>query len=127
MSRKVLVIGLDAAPPELVFEEFRDELPNLRRLMEYGVYARMESSHPPITIPAWMVMVTGKSMGRLGLYGFRHRKPGTYNDIWIASSFSVKEKTVWDILGENGKKVIVVVFRRLIRLNQLTAALYHAL
>jgi len=108
MSRKVLVIGLDAAPPELVFEEFRDELPNLRRLMEHGVYARMESSHPPITIPAWMVMVTGKSMGRLGLYGFRHRKPGTYNDIWIASSFSVKEKTVWDILGENGKKVIVV-------------------
>ena len=107
-AEKVLVIGLDAAPPELVFEKFRDELPNLRKMMQNGVYARMESSHPPITIPAWMVMATGKSMGKLGLYGFRHRKPGTYNDMWIASSLSVKEKTVWDILGENGKKVIVV-------------------
>jgi predicted AlkP superfamily phosphohydrolase/phosphomutase len=108
MSRKVLVIGLDAAAPELVFERFYDSLPCLRRLMENGIYARLSSTHPPITIPAWMVMVTGKSMGKLGLYGFRHRKPGTYNDIWIAHSLAVKEKTVWDILGEHEKKVIVM-------------------
>jgi len=108
MKRKVLVVGLDAAPPELVFNAFLEDLPNLRHLIRNGVHARMESSHPPITIPAWMVMVTGKSMGKLGLYGFRHRKPGTYKDIWIASSFSVKEKTVWDILGEHKKKVIAV-------------------
>lgn len=108
MSRKVLVIGLDAAPPELVFERFYDSLPCLRHLMENGVYARLSSTHPPITIPAWMVMATGKSMGKLGLYGFRHRKPGTYNDIWIAHSLAVEEKTVWDILGEHGKKVIIM-------------------
>jgi predicted AlkP superfamily phosphohydrolase/phosphomutase len=108
MNRKVLVIGLDAAPPELVFKRFKDELPNLKHLMENGLYARMTSTHPPITIPAWMVMVTGKSMGKLGLYGFRHRKPGTYNDMWIAHSFMVREKTLWDILGEHGKSVVVV-------------------
>jgi predicted AlkP superfamily phosphohydrolase/phosphomutase len=108
MSKKVLIIGLDAAPPELVFEAFYEDLPNLRYLMENGVYARMRSTHPPITIPAWMVMVTGKSMGKLGLYGFRHRRPGTYNDIWIAHSLAVKEKTVWDILGEHKRQVIVI-------------------
>jgi predicted AlkP superfamily phosphohydrolase/phosphomutase len=108
MSKKVLVIGLDAAPPELVFESFYEDLPNLRHLMENGIYARMASTHPPITIPAWMVMTTGKNMGKLGLYGFRHRKPGTYNDIWIAHSFAVREKTVWDILGEHKKQVIVI-------------------
>ena len=108
MSKKVLVIGLDAAPPELVFEAFYDDLPNLRHLMENGIYARMTSTHPPITIPAWMVMVTGKNMGKLGLYGFRHRKPGTYNDIWIAHSLAVKEKTVWDILSEHKRQVIVI-------------------
>lgn len=108
MSKKVLVLGLDAAPPELVFEAFYEDLPNLRHLMENGVYARMTSTHPPITIPAWMVMVTGKNMGKLGLYGFRHRKPGTYNDIWIAHSLAVKEKTVWDILSEQKKQVIVI-------------------
>jgi predicted AlkP superfamily phosphohydrolase/phosphomutase len=108
MGRKVLVIGLDAASPELFFETFYEDLPCLRYLMENGIYARMSSTHPPITIPAWMVMATGKSMGNLGLYGFRHRKPGTYNDIWIAHSLAVKERTIWDILGEHGKKVIVI-------------------
>jgi len=106
--KRVLVIGLDCAPPELLFDRFADKLPNIRRMLDDGVYARMESSHPPITIPAWMVMATSKNAGRLGVYGFRHRKPGTYNDIWLANSYSIKEKTVWDILGEYDKKVVVV-------------------
>lgn len=109
MKRKrVLVLGLDCAPPELIFDRFSEELPNIGRLMGRGVYGRMESSHPPITIPAWMVMATGKNAGSLGVYGFRHRKPGTYNDIKLASSHSIKEKTVWDILGEHDKSVAVV-------------------
>jgi len=107
-KKKVLVIGLDCAPPELLFDGFINDLPNLKKLLQHGVHARMESSHPPITIPAWMVMATSKNMGKLGLYGFRHRKPGTYNEIWLANSYSVEEKTVWDILGEHGKKVIVI-------------------
>jgi len=107
-GRRVLVVGLDCAPPELLFERFRDELPNIGKMLDVGAYGRMESSHPPITIPAWMVMATGKNAGKLGLYGFRHRKPGTYNDIWLANSHSIKEKTVWDILGEQNKKVVVV-------------------
>ncbi|MCK4478490.1 alkaline phosphatase family protein [Candidatus Bathyarchaeota archaeon] len=107
-AKRVLVVGLDCAPPELLFDQFADELPNIRRMLDDGVHARMESSHPPITIPAWMVMATSKNAGRLGVYGFRHRKPGTYNDIWLANSQSIKEKTVWDILGEHNKKVAVV-------------------
>ncbi len=106
--RKLLVIGLDSAPPELVFEKFRDELPNIRSLMEEGVYARMRSCHPPITIPAWMVMATSKSPGRLGLYGFRHRKGYAYTDGWIANSQSVKEEKIWDVLAGTGNKVCIV-------------------
>ena len=39
MSRrkKVLVIGLDCAPPELVFDQWRDELPNFKRVMDRQV------------------------------------------------------------------------------------------
>jgi predicted AlkP superfamily phosphohydrolase/phosphomutase len=105
---KLVVMGLDSAPPELVFDKFRDQLPNIRGLMEQGVYARMRSSDPPITIPAWMVMVTGKSPGSLGLYGFRHRKGYSYTDGWIANSLSVKEEKIWDILARAGMKVCVV-------------------
>jgi len=107
-DKRVLVVGLDCAPPELLFDHFADKLPNIKRMLDDGVYGKMESAHPPITIPAWMVMATSKNAGKLGVYGFRHRKPGTYDDIWLANSHSIKEKTVWDILGGHGKKVVVV-------------------
>ncbi|WP_456478849.1 alkaline phosphatase family protein [Geoglobus ahangari] len=106
--KRVFVIGLDSAPPELLFNRFLEDMPNVRRLLGRSLYGPMKSCIPAITIPAWMVMNTGKTPGELGLYGFRHRKKGTYNDIWIAHSLMVKEKAVWDHLGENGKKSIVV-------------------
>ncbi|XRO75834.1 alkaline phosphatase family protein [Methanocaldococcus sp. 28A] len=106
--KKVFVIGLDSAPPELLFDKLLDKLPNIKKLLEKSIYGPMKSCVPAITIPAWMVMATGKTPGELGLYGFRHRKKGTYNNIWIAHSLMVKEKAVWDYLGEVGKKSILV-------------------
>lgn len=105
--RKVVVVGLDCATPEIVFGR-RDELPVLRRLIEGGLHGTLRSSDPPITIPAWMVMATGKDPGRLGLYGFRHRRGSAYDKMWIANSLAVKEKTVWDILGEQGGHATLV-------------------
>jgi len=105
---KVLVIGLDSAPPELLFGKFLDDLPNIKRILEKSLYGPMKSCIPAITIPAWMVMATGKTPGELGLYGFRHRKHGTYNEIWIANSTMIKEKAVWDYIGEKGKKSIIM-------------------
>jgi predicted AlkP superfamily phosphohydrolase/phosphomutase len=106
--KKVFVIGLDSAPPELLFDRLLDDLPNIKKLLEKSIYGPMQSTIPAITIPAWMVMATGKTPGELGLYGFRHRKRGTYNDIWIAHSLMVKEKAVWDYIAEKGKKSILV-------------------
>ena len=44
--RKVFVIGLDCAAPELVFERWRDVLPNFNRLMSRGVYGDLTSCTP---------------------------------------------------------------------------------
>jgi predicted AlkP superfamily phosphohydrolase/phosphomutase len=107
MEKKVLVIGLDSAPAQIVFDR-REELPVLRELIENGMYGNLRSSDPPITIPAWMVMCTGKDPGKLGLYGFRHRKDYSYKDIWIATSQSIKERAVWDIIGEQGGQSCLV-------------------
>ena len=65
----------------------------------------MKTGIPAITIPMWMTMATGKTPGELALYGFRHRKRGTYNDIWIANSRMIKEKAVWDYIAEKGEKI----------------------
>lgn len=107
MEKKVLVIGLDSSPAEIVFDR-REELPVLGELVDNGLYGNLRSSDPPITIPAWMVMCTGKDSGRLGLYGFRHRKDYSYKNIWIATSQSIREKAVWNILGERGGQSCLV-------------------
>lgn len=105
---KILVIGLDCVPPELVFDKWRGELPNLACLMGMGVYGPLESTIPPITVPAWASMVTGKDPGRLGFYGFRNRRDYSYNGFSIVTSRSLKEKAIWDYLSEAGKDVVVI-------------------
>ena len=107
-SRKVLVIGLDSAPPKLVFEDYLVSLPHIRRLVEGGLYGEIESTIPPITIPAWTSFVTSKSPGVLGFFGFRNRKDYSYDEIFIANSRSIKEDTLWDILSREGKKVGII-------------------
>jgi len=55
--RKVMIIGLDRAEPSLVLDAWRDELPTLSRLLEQGVFGRLTSVIPPITVPAWSCMM----------------------------------------------------------------------
>ncbi|MFY9223706.1 MAG: alkaline phosphatase family protein [Blastocatellia bacterium] len=106
--KKVMVIGLDCAAPQLVFDKWKDDLPNLRSLMEKGVWGKLRSTDPPITVPAWMSMLTSKSPGRLGFYGLRNRADYSYAKMSIPNSAQVKEPTVWEILSKEGKKCIVL-------------------
>jgi len=105
---KLLVIGLDSVPPELLFGKLLDSLPNTKRLYSEGTHGTLETCHPPITVPAWMVMMTGKNPGALGIYGFRHRRGFSYKEGYIVNSSHVEEPTVWDILGRRGLKSCVI-------------------
>jgi len=108
MASRALVIGLDCAPPELVFERWRDELPTIRSLMERGRYGVLRSCDPPITVPAWACMTSSRSPGALGIYGFRNRRDRSYDALGIADSRAVRVPRVWDLLSEKGRPVIVV-------------------
>lgn len=77
-------------------------------MFDNGIYATLESCHPPITVPAWMVMMSSKSPGKLGVYGFRHRKGFSYNEGWLANSQSIKEPRVWDYLAKDNKLTCLV-------------------
>jgi predicted AlkP superfamily phosphohydrolase/phosphomutase len=101
-NKKIIVIGLDCAAPKTLFEDFLDDCPNIKNLMNKGVYGKLKSCDPPVTVPAWMVMATGKDPGKLGVYGFRHRRNHSYVDFDIVSSYSIKEPRIWDIIGEKG-------------------------
>jgi predicted AlkP superfamily phosphohydrolase/phosphomutase len=108
VATRALVIGLDCAPPELVFERWRDELPTIRSLMERGRYGVLRSCDPPITVPAWACMTSSRSPGALGIYGFRNRRDHSYEALGIADSRAVRAPRVWDILSDRGRPVIVI-------------------
>lgn len=107
-DKKLLVIGWDCAPPELIFREYINDMPNTKRLLENGIYGELESTIPAITCPAWMSMMTSKDPGKLGFYGFRNRSNYSYDAMSISNSTMVKEDTVWDILSRAGKSSIVI-------------------
>lgn len=105
---KLLVIGLDCATPQFVFEAWRSELPNLDHLMRGGIHGKLQSSVPPITVPAWSCMLSSKDPGQLGFYGFRNRKSHRYEELYFANASYNKEKMVWDRLGEAGFASVLI-------------------
>ncbi|MFC1500810.1 alkaline phosphatase family protein, partial [Candidatus Zixiibacteriota bacterium] len=108
MNQKVCIIGLDCADPGLVFERFADELPTLTALRQRGAWGPLRSCHPPITVPAWSVMLSGRDPGALGIYGFRNRKDRSYDRLSIATSLDVKVPRIWDHLTRPDDYSIVV-------------------
>ncbi len=108
MRRRLMVIGLDCVPPRFVFEDWAEELPNLKRLTDTGIYGHLRSTTPPITVPAWATMVTSKDPGTLGFYGFRNRVDYSYERLAFVTSRWVREKTVWDYLSAAGKTSVVI-------------------
>ena len=107
-DRRVIVIGLDCAEPELVFSRWLDQLPNIGSLIDRGAYGLLRSCDPPITVPAWAVMTSSKKPGTLGIYGFRNRADYSYENHVIANSNAIKVDRVWDILSRNNKRVILL-------------------
>ncbi len=105
---QLIVIGLDRAAPELVFDAWRHDLPTLDALMSKGIHGRLEELHPGITVPAWSTMMTGLDPGQLGFYGFRNRSDYSYGGLRIANGSAVKHPRVWSVLSRLGKRVGVV-------------------
>jgi predicted AlkP superfamily phosphohydrolase/phosphomutase len=105
---KVAILGLDSVPPELLFDRLGENLPNIKRMLSKGLHGNLRTCDPPITVPAWMVMFTGKNPGKLGIYGFRHRRAGSYTDGYIVNSTHVKQPTVWERLGEKGLRSVII-------------------
>jgi predicted AlkP superfamily phosphohydrolase/phosphomutase len=108
MEHKVVVIGLDGATFDLIKPWVTQGLfPNFCELLRKGAHAELISTIPPLTAPAWTSMVTGKNPGKHGIFGFLQQKPNSY-ETQLVSATSRKADSIWKILGEAGKRVIVV-------------------
>src|SRR5436190_1101854 len=104
---KLCIIGLDCLEPTLV-DRWLVDLPTFARLRALGSWGRMRSCTPPITVPAWSCMLSGLDPGALGIYGFRNRTGYGYDALGFATADWVKVDRLWDILGAQGKKSVLL-------------------
>jgi predicted AlkP superfamily phosphohydrolase/phosphomutase len=105
---RVVVLGLDSVPPEFLFETYLPRMPALQKFLASAQFGTLRTIDPPITVPAWAVMFSGVDPGTLGIYGFRHRRPGTYNDTYTPTPQMIPVPTLWDSLSRGGRRVAVI-------------------
>ncbi|MBI5442463.1 MAG: alkaline phosphatase family protein, partial [Deltaproteobacteria bacterium] len=82
-------------------------LPNLGRLMAEGAHGELTTTIQPLTGPAWTSFMTGMNPGKHGVFDFISRVPGTY-DVRLVDSHTKRGRSLWRILSEHGRKVIVL-------------------
>lgn len=103
-----LVVGLDGATFDVIDPMVREgKLPNIARLLEAGKKATLLSSNPPLSPIAWTSITTGVNPGKHAIYDFAHRARRSYDFIPYTSR-DKRSPAVWDLLGQEGKKVCVV-------------------
>lgn len=107
-QKRVFCIGLDGATFDLIDPWIREgKLPNLKRFMEEGTRGVLRSVIHPFSPQAWGSFMTGVNPGKHGVFGFKEQIKGTY-DFQFVNNKSIKVKTLWKVLSEQGKKVIVM-------------------
>ncbi len=107
-TSRLALIGLDCGTPELLFERFADDMPTLTKLREQALWGPLRSIDPPISIPAWACMFSGRTPGDLGVYGMRNRSDHSYNGMAFATSKVFRAPRLWDLLGAAGRESVVL-------------------
>ncbi|MFC1598231.1 alkaline phosphatase family protein [Patescibacteria group bacterium] len=106
--KKTVVLGLDGGTWKILkpFAE-KGYMPTLAKLMKQGVHGNLESTIPNMTAPSWTTFVTGKNPGKHGLFDFM-LPTDTLSDMKFATSDDIRDKTLYEILHENGYKPILI-------------------
>lgn len=102
----LFTFGIDGLDPNLL-SSWIEELPNFKKLIRQGSLNNLQSSIPPLSIPAWVDFYTGKQSGKHGIYGFIRRKKNTKHLTPVNYS-DVRTETLWQVLDAGGVNCAVI-------------------
>jgi predicted AlkP superfamily phosphohydrolase/phosphomutase len=103
--RKVFCVGLDGATFDVIDPLIaRGRLPTLERLLASGTRARLASTVPPLSAPAWVSFMTGANPGRHGVFHFRAMEEGTLGAS-LVGSWAYRGRTIFDYASRAGLEV----------------------
>ena len=109
--KKILIIGLDGAPPSFI-EKFTEDgtMPNLAKLKKKGAYSRMLPVPPCDTPTNWSTLMNGSWAATHGVTSFHVHYPGDPLDTFYSTTTSrvCTSEYIWDTAIREGKKCIVL-------------------
>ncbi len=107
-EKKVVLIGLDGTPYTLLKQFCADgTMPNLAKIAANSSLRQMDVSIPEVSSTSWTCFYTGMNPAQHGIFGFLDLQPNSYK-IYFPNSKSVKAPALWDVLGNYGKRSVVI-------------------
>jgi predicted AlkP superfamily phosphohydrolase/phosphomutase len=107
---KVLVVGFDGATWDIINPLIsQGALPTFEALMNRSSWGVMESTMPPMTIPAWISMFSGLTPEQLCLFDFNKVTVGEETvECRLVNSGDCRGKFLWDLLSQREMKSLVL-------------------
>lgn len=109
---QTLFIGLDGATFTILDELTRDRpgegvvMPVLKSILERGFAAPLRSTNHPLTPPAWVSLMTGRSPGNHGVHDFvRFEDKGDDVYFTLYDARDIRVPTVWALAEQGGRSV----------------------
>ena len=106
--RPVLVLALDGATFDVIEPMVAaGELPHLAEWMRAGQAARLPSTTPPVTFPAWSSFMTGVSPAIHGIFDFTQKLPGEYR-LRFVNATDRRADSIFRRVSDAGGDVLVL-------------------
>ncbi|MGC1122303.1 MAG: alkaline phosphatase family protein [Candidatus Methanofastidiosia archaeon] len=107
---KIVVVGFDGATWDIISPLIsQGALPTFKALMDRSSWGIMESTMPPMTIPAWISMFSGLTPEQLCLFDFNKVTIGEKTvECRLVNSGDCRGKFLWDLLSQRKMKSLVL-------------------
>jgi len=115
MARRAIVIGLDAMSPKLTLRFVKEGiLPNIKELMDRGVFAKALPCYPAWTPTNWSTVATGAYPGTHGIFMWGTHKPGKAHEEQsrgqAMSSSLCEAEYIWEAAARAKRKSVLFYF-----------------
>ena len=116
MTVRTLFIGMDGATFTVLDDLTASSgdgpvMPFLAKIFEEGTRAKLRSTPNPLTPPAWVTLMTGRSPGHHGVFDFiRAEEQGEDVFMTLYDSRDCRVETIWSIAGRQGRRVAALNF-----------------
>ncbi|MCP3881563.1 MAG: hypothetical protein GY701_24720 [Sulfitobacter sp.] len=108
MSRKVLLIGWDAADWKVIHALIdKGGMPHTAALIDRGVMGDLATLHPVLSPMLWTSIATGKRPYKHGILGFSEPTPDG-GGVQPVSQYGRTTKALWNILNQQGLRLHVI-------------------